>query len=83
MGINDTSKLVNVNLKGGNFKPDIISPKAINNIYEIKSPKESNNINNYNYDNNKINYTEGNNYNSIVDQSGSLKNKKIDKFLRK
>ena len=64
-----------VNFKGGNFKPDLISPKAINNIYEIKSPKESNN--------NKIIISDTNNYNSIVDQSGSLKNKKIDKFLRK
>ena len=67
MGMNDVGKMVN--LKGGNIKPYLVSPKSMNNIYEVKSLKE-------------IGNTETKNYNSNVIQGNTMKNKK-DRFYKK
>ena len=62
MGINDIAKMGN--LKSGNIRPDLVSPKNINNIYEIKSPKDINNTD------------DAKKFYSNVIQSNSIKNKK-------
>lgn len=37
-----------VNFKGGNLKSELISPKSVNNLHDLKSPKDGREINSFN-----------------------------------